>query len=728
MLLRLFLFLSAIALFITPTNGQPAGDADERLIAEVATARSALQEHPKFKKYYEHLAANPNTLPVNGPKLAVLLAAEAKTSAAIKDHAPSLLATWQEVVRLAAAGNDYKTAFPVIDSLQKHSSGLLTPAAARTAKGKLLAATAEANAQRPTAGERETLLELVRPLLKETLSANDAEALPALLAADTKLSWSTAESANSIQLLLPLTQQAVDSNRAAAAKLLFDHLDFLITKTAAGKSRKDFADAIAAARERLKIIESAQQAQQILATKPLDPAANETYGRYLLACGQAKESLTYLALGSDPEWKKLAAESLEVKTAADKVALADRWTTFGKDENAASKEIARHFYQEALADKSVVGVARAAVEEKAKALGPPKPLSASAAIRTISAKHLPLNEWVDVFPEIDFDQDLVRGYWLKRPDHSIHSQDSSYARLRLPIIVANCSYDFVVNFKTSEDAERTYVLLPVGHRSVALIVDGFVKKTSFFHRLGERDGSAHKNAVRRDLLLPNTKNRYEVNVRLKGNTAHLTFSLNGKREFDYEGPIDELNPHPDVRVGTDAQLALYTHAVDTSWLNAQVRVIEGEGTIGRDVPLIKQIPPDLLALKATRLTTLRPIEVKAHNGYFAVSALPKGADAHTPIVGGVECNDFLFAHAPSAVSYAIPPKTKYFTAVAYCALDPEVKFVVKVDGKELFATERRPIDTVVVEIPEGGKTLQLECVPLGKHFYDHSSWCFPAFR
>lgn len=366
--LRLFLFLSAMALFIAPAKGQQAGDANDKLVAEVTAARASLQEHPKFQKYYEHLTANPNTLAVNGPKLAVLLAAEAKTSAAIKDHAPSLLATWQEVVRLAGAGNDYKTAFPAIDSLQKHASGLLAPAAARLEKGQLLAAVAAANLAKPVPGEREALLELVRPLLKESLAANDVEALPPLLAADVKLSWSTTESANSIQLLLPLAEQAVEINRPAAAKLLFDHLDALVPKTAAGKSRKEFADAVAAARERLTIVEGAQQAQQTLATKPLDPAANETYGRYLLASGQAKESLTYLALGSHPEWKKLAAESLEVKSPADKIALADRWAATAKDRSDGGNQIARFLYKEALADKSLVGIPRATVEEKLKRL------------------------------------------------------------------------------------------------------------------------------------------------------------------------------------------------------------------------------------------------------------------------------------------------------------------------------------------------------------------------
>lgn len=71
--------------------------------------------------------------------------------------------------------------------------------------------------------------------MKETLAAGDIEALQPLLAADSKLSWSTTESANSIQLLVPLAQAAIDAERLAVAKLVFEHLNGLVLKTAAGK-------------------------------------------------------------------------------------------------------------------------------------------------------------------------------------------------------------------------------------------------------------------------------------------------------------------------------------------------------------------------------------------------------------------------------------------------------------------------------------------------------------
>ena len=708
--------------------GQPA-ETNPQFQAEVAAVRESLKDHPKFKKFYDHLAANPDTLPVNGPKLALLLAAEAKTSAAIKDHAPSLLATWQEIVRLSSAGNDYKTALPAIDSLQKHSSGLLSPAAARMAKGKLLAAVAEVNIAKPVPGEREVLLELVRGLLKDSLAANDVEALPAFLAADARLSWSTAESANSIQLLLPLAQQAVENNREAVAKLLFEHLDTLVLKTAAGKARKEFADAIAAAAEKMKTVQSAAQAQQTLASKPLDPEANQAYGMYLLISGQAKDSLTYLALGSDPEWKKLAAETLEKKSTAEKIALADRWASNTKDP-VAGKRVARMLFEEALADKAFVGIPRAAAEEKLKGLGQ-APAIVKTALTSGGNKPLPVNEWVDVLPLVDTDQDLARGYWSKGPQNSLLVANTPSAKLRLPVLLANSNYDLVAEFRLFEGPSDVYLLLPVGDRMTWLLVDSWTNNDRCFFPSIPNSPSTYRN-----LLHNNQAFRYEVNVRLKGAQAQIVFSVDGVKIVEYNGPIAAIESPKDDLLGTIAQPALAVSTSRIQYTKVQVRAVDGErvagstpAAIGRDVPLIKPIPADILALKATRLTSLKPLSAKAMSNHLSLSTAPAGmAGWQNPILGNELCRDFLFAHAPSSVTYAIPAKAKYFTAIAYCVNNHHVKFVVKVDGQELFSADKKAIAPVVVEIPEGAKVLQLECDDLGDSAYDHSSWCFPTFR
>ncbi|WP_254513301.1 NPCBM/NEW2 domain-containing protein [Anatilimnocola floriformis] len=698
-----------------------AQDAD-KLNAEVAAARSSLPEHPKFKKYYDFLATNPESLPVNGPKLAAVLAAEAKSSAAIREHAPSLLATWQEVVRLATAGNDYKTALPAIDELQNHPSALLTPAAARLAKGKLLTAVAEANGAKLTAAERDALFALVRALQKDALTANDLEGLPLLLESDAKLCRSVAESTSSIQFLLPLAEQAIDGDRAAAGKLVLNHLDALVVKTPTVKSRKDLVEAIATARERLTLAEGALQAQQTLAKQPLDPAANQAYGMYLLSRGNWRESLTYVALGSDAEWKKLAAESLEAKTAAERVGLADRWSALGKEKNAPSKELARHLYREALADTSLVGIARAAAEEKAKALGETKVTAPPLGSDVTARKPLPLNQWTELLPSVDLDQELVRGFFAKGPRNSISMDSSPWSRIRFPVLLTDCSYDLAVELTTGAEGRDLNLLFPVGKKNVTLIVDGFAKSDVCFFA-----GLQQRGTVTKKLLKPKQAYRYEVSVRLKDDRVAVKFLLNGATILDHEGPLSAVGDFKDYYLGTDAQPGFAGSDSSATITSCQLRPVSGTAELGRDAPILKPIPASVMRLKATSLTTLKSLSGSSIRPLL-VNQLGGANMEKWPLVGGAQCREFLYAHAPSEITFAIPPKTKYFTAVAYCVYSNHVKFIVKVDGREMFSSRERPISPVLVEISEGAKELKLICDSLGDPDTDHSIWCYPAFR
>jgi hypothetical protein len=441
---------------------------------------------------------------------------------------------------------------------------------------------------------------------------------------------------------------------------------------------------------------------------------------YLLAQrGQWRESLTYLALGNDPDWQKLAAESLETKTAEEKIELADRWSALGKEENAPSKEIARHFYQEALADKSLVGHARAAAEEKLKALGDP-PAIPSVSVLSAMKRPLPLNEWTELLPLIDFDQDLEKGFFLRGPRNSVIMDDSTHSGLRLPVLLEDCSYDLTVEFRPGTPAQQVHLMLPVGKQSVALIVDGSADR---LHTFFEVPGAKQ---VKGNLLLPNQAYRYDVAVRLQDDLARLTFSLNGNKIVEHDSSVSDFQPNKRYSLRTDKQLGFASYESKAVFTSCQVRPISGAATIGRDVPLIKPIPASIMALQATSLSIMRPVSTKFTRTYYGVNSIPGGA--HPPIVGGVLCREYLYAHAPSSMTYAVPAKAKYFTAATYCARTIDVRFIVRIDGKDVFSTERRALSTVVVEIPEGAKELQLVCEPLENNDSHHSFWCFPVFR
>jgi hypothetical protein len=269
-----------------------------------------------------------------------------------------------------------------------------------------------------------------------------------------------------------------------------------------------------------------------------------------------------------------------------------------------------------------------------------------------------------------------------------------------------------------------HMSLPIGDRSVTLIVDGFSDyRTTQFDQI---EGNAV--SVKRDLLQPNQAYRYEFNVRLKGDQAQITFLLNGERIIDQSAAISAISPRLTYALGTNTQPGLSNYETKVLYTRCQVRPITGSPSIGRAVPLIKPIPANILALKATPVTSLPPLSVEANSNLYAVSSVSRWDTVRNPKFAGVDCTNFIFAHAPSKLQYSIPPGSKYFTAIGYNARTSSVKFIVRADGKEIFSSEGRPIATVVAELPEGAKTLELECNAMGDGDWDHSFWCLPAFR
>ncbi len=585
----------APALVPAPTPAPPANDFSKER-AEVAAARDALQTLPKFKKFYDHLQANPDTLPINGPKLAAMLQAEVEANAAIREHAPSQLAALQEVERLATAGGDYKLALPAIDAQVNHSVPLLSINQARAAKSKLFDAAADAaNKQKAKQPEREALLAAVHALLPETLQAADKETLTSLLSTNAKLNWTGAERLTSIQSLLPFVEQLVNQENTDISSVMLDHLDAQLAKSPVGKPRKDALDAITALRERLTLVAKTEAAQKTLAANPNDPAANQTMGIYLLMNrGEWRKSLSHFALTANADWKALAEQTIPAQSAAEKVALADRWAALSAEANATGKEIARRLFAEALGSSELVGIGRAAAEEKAKALGPslvkvvPAEVASNGPPATASiplplpigpsaVKKTALNQWIDLLPLVDIAQDSVAGTWSKGAKNSILvTEPKVHSRLRLPIVLTNCDYDLAAEFNVGDKSHSVHLILPVGERNVQLIVDGYGQAVSYFDLVGGKEARHHPNAVWKQLLAPNRTHRYDLSVRLNGDQAKLVFKLNGEQKFEYAGPIAELNVRDMTSIGTAAQPALAVSDNTAEFVSCQVRTVRGE--------------------------------------------------------------------------------------------------------------------------------------------------------
>lgn len=95
------------------------------------------------------------------------------------------------------------------------------------------------------------------------------------------------------------------------------------------------------------------------------------------------------------------------------------------------------------------------------------------------------------------------------------------------------------------------------------------------------------------------------------------------------------------------------------------------------------------------------------------------------------CTEFLFAPAPSRLTYDVPPGKKRFSAVGYCVQNAKVKYRVLADEtKTLYESDpSRPaaIVSINVVLPRGCKTITLVVEPLATGVPGRSFWCYPRF-
>lgn len=91
----------------------------------------------------------------------------------------------------------------------------------------------------------------------------------------------------------------------------------------------------------------------------------------------------------------------------------------------------------------------------------------------------------------------------------------------------------------------------------------------------------------------------------------------------------------------------------------------------------------------------------------------------------VPCNEFLWAHTPSAVAYQIPKGMSRFTAIGHCMFSHHVKFEVWADGKMIFQSPQAGIAKIDVKLPVTAQLLELKVIDLGDSDHDVCFWCYP---
>ena len=140
-------------------------------------------------------------------------------------------------------------------------------------------------------------------------------------------------------------------------------------------------------------------------------------------------------------------------------------------------------------------------------------------------------------------------------------------------------------------------------------------------------------------------------------------------------------------------------------------------------------------LTEIKLGDLIPIAAKVGYGKFRVNAYDGNEEKRGAriLVNGVVCENYLFAHANSEVSYAVPAGFTRFSASGVAPslnTKPSWTYQVLGDGKPLFKGELlntypdREVK-IDVELPAGTRTLTLIVDAAGSSTYDHAIWAEP---
>lgn len=92
------------------------------------------------------------------------------------------------------------------------------------------------------------------------------------------------------------------------------------------------------------------------------------------------------------------------------------------------------------------------------------------------------------------------------------------------------------------------------------------------------------------------------------------------------------------------------------------------------------------------------------------------------------CHEFLYAHAPSSLTYVVPPGMNRLTAVGYNVLSHHARFEVWADGKRHYQSEPAGIVSIDVRLPAGTRVIDLRVSDLGDSHFDGALWCYPRLH
>jgi hypothetical protein len=296
-------------------------------------------------------------------------------------------------------------------------------------------------------------------------------------------------------------------------------------------------------------------------------------------------------------------------------------------------------------------------------------------------------------------------------------------------------YELSVEFTRHEGDGGIGVIFPVGIHNCFLdlgTAGGTMSGVSFI------DGkSSAENPTRRQSSPVSNNERHQLTVRVQTDGTLAAFSVDWDQAMDYikwEGPARLLaNTDPlSFKLPTTRHLWLTSESGRVTFQTVRIRVLSGG--IRRDVITNADREQDLKN-GFVRLVGEKGTSVSVGWAQFLVNQLPLELAA-----GAVErrwplitrdfkvCEDFYSAHAPSRIKIPIPKTAKSFSGIGYNDAGRASKYLVLIDGKQVYDSGLTAIVVVKVDIPARASVLELVTERTEVDGPETTYWCFPRFH
>jgi len=201
---------------------------------------------------------------------------------------------------------------------------------------------------------------------------------------------------------------------------------------------------------------------------------------------------------------------------------------------------------------------------------------------------LPADGWIDLSTLIDVDRDAIFGKWKRQDEVLIGSdpgRDGLAARLVLPCRTAG-GYELSFRLRRIEGESAVTLILPVGGRSVALVLAGFpdlpgeTAPLTGLHLLDQKPLPLSPDRVRGPKIETGRAYQAMVRVSVEGDVAAVVLNLDDDRIVDWTGTIERLEPAPLYQIPTPQYLGLGVFNATVELHDIEFRVTEGEAHLG----------------------------------------------------------------------------------------------------------------------------------------------------